>query len=67
MKKSINVLVEKLTENEKGQFTGGFGSIKGGFNIGENLMPSDNPGDCVNGGDCSSSSNGGKCTNSRIC
>ncbi|GEM68050.1 hypothetical protein SMI01S_16560 [Sphingobacterium mizutaii NBRC 14946 = DSM 11724] len=65
MKKSIKVLIEKLDENEKGEFTGGFGSIKGGFRQLSASLFSSNPG-CTNPGDCRGSTNP-MCTNTGTC
>lgn len=62
MKKSIQSFLIKLKENNDGTVSGGFGSVRGGFNL--NLLRTNSP--CENSGTCSGTNVAG-CTNSGQC
>lgn len=70
-KKSITFYLQRLDEGEGGIFSGGFGSIRGGF---KTVGPLNNTGSCTNGVSCAgvnsgtcSGSNSRTCTNSGDC
>ncbi|KAA2238626.1 hypothetical protein F0L74_20595 [Chitinophaga agrisoli] len=73
MRKNIESLMSRLTANKDGTISGGFGSIRGGFN--PFASPTDNAeccgtnsNGCVNSGDCSGSTNKViKCSNTGNC
>jgi hypothetical protein len=80
MKKTIHSLIKKLEISGDGKASGGFGSIRGGSVMEEDLSNNtecDNKGTCggtnssvcTNGTDCSKSTNStpGSCTNSKTC
>lgn len=67
MKKSIKILVKKLSSDPDGKLSGGFSSIKGGFKSFVASAASTNDG-CTNELKCSVATNVGKgCTNNHIC
>ena len=79
MKKTIETLLQKLTENEEGKYIGGYGVIRGGLrslrselNNGQDCSNSfscttTNQNTCTNSGSCQDSTNLGGCTNSGAC